>query len=451
MLKLGSRRTALSSPSRSLPRAYRHSCASGNEESDLRGRLKLLLFAGVLGIATANAHALPSYSALYVFGDSLSDSGNNSIVFDTLGQVDPGALPQPVPPGLRTPLPVPNQYMDGLVPTYPYQTTQLTPGVPFDQYTNGAVWAETFAAQLGLTALPSLAGGTSFAFAGARTGPSGSSFPFSLTDQVGMFAAGLPGSSAPSTALYVIAGGGNNTRDTLNQLIAAATMPGATPQQLLDIINNAATGYANDIGGIVTTLEGLGATHIVVWNTPDVGLAPQVLASPPQLDLLFTALLGLSFPETATYLAEIMNQDLAAKLTQLGSGPAFDLFGLVDSIVADPSTFGLLNVNVPCAALPVAPDPNNSNAPFCDPSRFLFWDGIHPTSAGQIIIADAMAAFVPEPSSLMLLAIAAMSLAASSFRRLAQSALPSAVGAVLRQGAHGHAFARGLEGDGRTP
>src|SRR4249919_111906 len=108
MLKFVSSSAAPPPPSRIAPQPYKPSRANGCKRTDLSSRLKLLLFGGMLGIATANAHALPSYSSLYVFGDSLSDSGNDSIVFDTLGQVNPGALPQPVPPGLRTPLPVPN-------------------------------------------------------------------------------------------------------------------------------------------------------------------------------------------------------------------------------------------------------------------------------------------------------------------------------------------------------
>ena len=48
--------------------------------SDKKGRslLTTILALGCLATATARADA---YSALYIFGDSLSDSGNNAIVF----------------------------------------------------------------------------------------------------------------------------------------------------------------------------------------------------------------------------------------------------------------------------------------------------------------------------------------------------------------------------------
>jgi outer membrane lipase/esterase len=90
-----------------------------------------------------------------------------------------------------------------------------------------------------------------------------------------------------------------------------------------------------------------------------------------------------------------MNADLIAVLAGFSSVRMFDIFDLVNDIVSDPGAFGLLNANLPCAALPV-----------CDPSSFLFWDGIHPTSAGHRIIANAMTAFVPEPSSALLLGLA---------------------------------------------
>jgi phospholipase/lecithinase/hemolysin len=69
-------------------------------------------------------------------------------------------------------------------------------------------------------------------------------------------------------------------------------------------------------------------------------------------------------------------------------------------VIADPGAFGLSNVTDACAQF-VA----------CDPSKFLFWDGIHPTSATETIISDAVLALVvPEPSTLTLLAITLLGL-----------------------------------------
>jgi phospholipase/lecithinase/hemolysin len=220
---------------------------------------------------------------------------------------------------------------------------------------------------------------------------------------VAFFQAGLGGSPPPSTALYVVAGGGNNARDTLDEVIAAV-LGGMTPAEIDALIDAAASSYADDIAGILTQLAGL---NVVVWNTPDAGKAPAVLAGASLLDPFFIGVLGSTFPEEATEIAERMNEALMAELAGLGGVRVFDLFDLVNDIVADPAAFGLANATLPCAALPV-----------CDPSQLLFWDGIHPTSAGHRIIADAMIAFVPEPSSIALLLVAALGLIAFRTRRV---------------------------------
>ena len=118
----------------------------------------------LLACLSGATQALP-FSSLVVFGDSLSDSGNNAIVIDT--QIAPPGTP---PGTLRTPTPI---VSPSFIPSLPYAS---------NRYSNGPVWVEQFAAKLGLSALPSVLGGTNYAFGGARTGPAGSSFPFSLTD-----------------------------------------------------------------------------------------------------------------------------------------------------------------------------------------------------------------------------------------------------------------------------
>jgi outer membrane lipase/esterase len=78
---------------------------------------------------------------------------------------------------------------------------------------------------------------------------------------------------------------------------------------------------------------------------------------------------------------------------------------LTDRIVGNPGAFGLTNVTDACAQFTS-----------CDPSKFLFWDGIHPTSAGQLIISSAMLAQVPEAATLVLLAAGTTGLAAIAWR-----------------------------------
>ncbi len=322
------------------------------------------LFACAFFFASSGAYA--GYSNLFIFGDSLSDSGNNAIV------LAPNVTPVPISG-------------NSFIPTFPYAS---------GHYTNGPVWAQSFAAALGLSAIPSLAGGTDYAFGGATTGPLSanllSPFPPSLETQAASFL-GQHGNVAPSDALYVVAGGGNNARDALNAIFGC----GANPLCIGGVIQSTAIAFATDIGTIVGELELAGAQHIVVWDTPDVGLAPAILAS------------GAAASALGTLLASSMNDALLAAIGGDPDVDLFDLFALQDSLAANPGAFGLTNVTDACAQF-VA----------CNPSTYLFWDGIHPTSGGHLLIGNAMVALVPEPTTLALFGVGLAGLAASRRRKL---------------------------------
>jgi outer membrane lipase/esterase len=101
-----------------------------------------------------------------------------------------------------------------------------------------------------------------------------------------------------------------------------------------------------------------------------------------------------------TTVASSMNQTLSGVIGADPDIKLFDDFGLLNDAIADPGAFGLSNVTDACARFLT-----------CDPSTFLFWDGIHPTSAGENLISDAILSLVvPEPSSLALLAVALLRL-----------------------------------------
>jgi len=313
------------------------------------------LFVLVCLVSSSNAYA--GYSNLFIFGDSLSDSGNNAVV------LAPAVTPVPISG-------------NSFIPTFPYAS---------GHYTNGSVWAQDLASSLGLSANPSLLGGTDYAFGGARTGPLTPNpfpgglltpFPPTLETQVAFFLL-HNGNVAPSDALYVVAGGGNNARDALTAIGGC----GGNPVCIGGLILSTATAYATDIGTIVGELELAGADRIIVWDTPDVGKTPAVVAS------------GGS--AIGSLLASSMN---SALLSAIGGVPGvmfFDVFGLEDNVLADPDAFGLTNVTDACAQF-VA----------CDPSMYFFWDGIHPTSAGHLILSNAMLALaVPEPTTLALLGL----------------------------------------------
>jgi outer membrane lipase/esterase len=216
-----------------------------------------------------------------------------------------------------------------------------------------------------------------------------SPFPPTLETQVAFFLF-QHGNVAPSNALYVVAGGGNNARDAL----VSAAGCGGNALCIGGVLQTAALGYVGHIAAINTQLELAGAKKIVVWDVPDIGVTPAVRAAGPAAVAL------------GTLIAASMNAALVAAIANDTHVQLFDLFGLVDAMVANPGDFGLTDVTNACAQFLS-----------CDPSKFLFWDGIHPTSAGHRILSNTLFAQIPFPATLALLAVGLGALTSVVWRR----------------------------------
>ena len=104
---------------------------------------------------------------------------------------------------------------------------------------------------------------------------------------------------ASPNALYVIERGGNNARAALTAIQGGAP---AGPTIL-----STALSFAADIGTIVDELKLAGAQHIIVWDTPNLGVAPAVEAG------------GALAAGLGTALAAGMNVALAARLAGIRS------------------------------------------------------------------------------------------------------------------------------------
>jgi outer membrane lipase/esterase len=113
-----------------------------------------------------------------------------------------------------------------------------------------------------------------------------------------------------------------------------------------------ALSFAANIGTIVDQLQAAGAQHIVVWDTPNIGLAPAVVAAG-----------GASL---GSFLAASMNAALAQRLAGEVGVSTFDIFGLGTAIALDPLAFGFTNITDACGAVSGA----NCNS-------YVYWDGIH--------------------------------------------------------------------------
>ena len=315
-----------------------------------------------VALASLPAGASP-YTSMVVFGDSLSDSGNAAFFEGSTVQTITG-----------------NTY----VPSHPY-TTPTSSGT----FSNGPVWASDVASALGVPLLPSTSGGTNFAFGGATTGGPGPSPNLIL--QAGQYLSSTGGLASPN-ALYVVEGGGNDARAALPAIIGGTATIGST-----------ANAYVANIDTIVHELQAAGAQHIIVWDTPNLGLTPASVAS------------GVSSLGTA--LAAGMNALLTTNLAGDTGVSIFDIYGLGTSIAANPGLFNLVNVTDACGA------PSNA----CDPTTAEYWDGIHPTAAAHMLIADAfLAEAVPEPSIWAMLILGFAGIGFMAYRRKSKPVLMAA-------------------------
>ncbi len=349
----------------------------------VRGALAALILAVASG-----AHALP-FTSLTLFGDSLSDTGNAFLAINTV----------------TTP-PFP------LVPSAPYPRPGLFPAL-----SNGPIWAEAVGSALGLPVLPSLAGGTNYAFAGADSGPlpgvpAGQS-P-TLTQQ--FFAPAFPpppaapqfplfgGGPIVPTELYAVWGGGNDIRTALGvyQAVLAQAGPDAALAAASAVVSAGVANVANILGALA---QG-GAQHVLALNAPDVGLAPAVSFLPP------------GTADLASGLSNAFNLGLATAIDAIESAFMLDVievdtFGLVRSVAADPAAFGLANATDTCVQV-------GGFGTCADPDSYFFWDGIHPTAAGHQIIANAVLEAlqlpVPAPGTAVLLLIGAFGLTVGARR-----------------------------------
>jgi phospholipase/lecithinase/hemolysin len=325
------------------------------------------------------------YSGLYAFGDSLSDVGNDAIITG-------GAIPK---------------------------TTIYTDGTTAGRFANGPNYLDGLATSLGLSLAPSLAGGTDYAYGGARTNYiTPGLVPFgglSFNQQIAAYDSMHV--TADPNALYVLWIGANDMADAIGA--AAGGNAGAI---------GAAIGTAmSGIGGAIGNLASLGAQHFLVPNLPDLSLTPRIGAlNNPLLD------------SVARGASVAFNQNLASTLNVSAFSGLdirdLDIFGALNNIVANPAGYGFTNVSTPCytgevdgTALP----PGSAIAPTvcADPSQYLFWDYEHPTTALHAEVTRfAFAAVVPEPSTRSLLLVVAMGLIAIVIARRARAI--AGVGAV---------------------
>jgi outer membrane lipase/esterase len=270
-------------------------------------QFSLVLMSALVLAGCSGSKSGDTYSQIVVFGASLSDNGNAATV------------------------------VPGLFPGAPYY-----PG----RASNGLLWIDVVAADLGNTVKPFVNGGTNYAVGGARTCEiSGTSpNPFDMCYQTNLYLAAVL-NRADASALYVIdaATVGNNIFAVINNGLSHSEITTTAP---------------TDIAKIMDKLYKAGARQFLVTNVPDVGATPRGQSLPS--------------PATATALSNGFNGNLNNELANFRTSHSGADVRLADFKSAVAITTGFTNTTDPCVVNLVA----------CStPDTYTYWDTLHPTAA----------------------------------------------------------------------
>lgn len=212
------------------------------------------------------------------------------------------------------------------------------------RYSNGRVWVEYLASRLHLSSSQT----NNFAYGGATTGSEGNNLVPGLLMQVQSFT--QTHQHTNPNGLYVLWAGAN---DYL-QGVGSATIP------------------VENVTKAIASLADVGVKKILVANLPDLGQLPATRTTANAARL--------------SALTQAHNQGLRRSLKLLTQKYSdlqivtLDAFTLYRKAIANPATFGFTNVISPCL----------SGSRACgNPDQFLFWDGIHPTTAAHRILGEA--------------------------------------------------------------
>ncbi|RMR18434.1 Autotransporting lipase [Pseudomonas amygdali pv. ulmi] len=321
----------------------------------------------LLSLACGSAAAAP-YSTMVVFGDSLADAGQFP---DTAG---------PRGSTLRFTNRVGPTYQDGSGEVFNLNSSTLIGrmlGVPA-----GDLAASTSPVNAALGAPD----GNNWAVGGYRTDQILESINSQSTvvdpntgtllrSRTGYLPAN--GFRADPNALYYLTGGGN---DFLQGRVVSAS---------------SAAQAANQLADSAQALQQAGARYIMVWLLPDIGKTPALSGSP--------------LASATSALSAGFNQQLVSRLAQINAQIIpLNVPLLINEVLAEPARFGFdpnENLVSTCfsgnSCTESAANGRSSATP--NPSRVFFNDRVHPTEAGQRLLADYAYSLLSAPWEITLL------------------------------------------------
>ncbi|MGZ8917566.1 MAG: SGNH/GDSL hydrolase family protein [Methylobacter sp.] len=314
----------------------------------MNGRLTSIVVFLTFLMAGTNVGAT-SFNSLYAFGDSLSDGGSSPSavisIYKLLGNnCDPS---HPCPPYFE------GHYSNGNVAVEYLADSILQGGANSTNFHNFAVSGAT-------------TGIGNYGDGGTADNPGAFGLP-GMFQEIGLYLTGSGGRAEPNS-LYFIWGGANDF-----------------------LTGDSATFAAVNIAEYVGALAEAGAEHILVPNIPDLSLTPFV-KSVPGLEPLAQAYSSGFNIELATQLGSLSTMFPATDIIQ------FDTFSFFNDLSVNPDKYGFTDSQNACL-------PSLLVAPCKNPDSYISWDGFHPTTQVDALIATAFAQTVPEPGTIVLLIV----------------------------------------------
>lgn len=245
----------------------------------------------------------------------------------------------------------------------------LLPPPPYfeGRFADGRIWHEYLADGLGIApAIASSDGGSNYAYGAAEAAPGVQNiFGRVLPNTGGQIDRFLAGDAPRSSDLFGYWAGSNNMLENFAD-------PSGTVAQVSDDL---------------TRLANAGADQFLVINLPPLGEIPEAT------DYGTPSLLTQQAIEFNTLLSdELADLRAALHVTII----EIDVFSLIDQAIADPAQFGFTNVTEKALVNGIIVG---------DPTQYLFWDDLHPTTAAHALLADQILTIIPEPTGMLLLSL----------------------------------------------